>query len=120
LQSPVDAKANEIVMVPQVLDQLDLTGVVVSGDAMFAQRRLSRQIVEAGGDYFWWVKENQPTLLMDLELLFTDEYVCAGWSAPPVDFTTAATIEKGHGRLEQRVRTASSMLADYHDWPYVA
>src|SRR6266542_1563467 len=119
-QMAVDAKANEIVVAPQVLDQLDLTGVVVSGDAMFAQRRLSSQIVEAGGDYFWWVKENQPTLLADLELLFTDEYVCAGWSAPPVDFSTAATIEKGHGRLEQRVLTASSMLADYHDWPYLA
>jgi predicted transposase YbfD/YdcC len=119
-QCAVDAKANEIVVAPQVLEQLDLTGVVVSGDAMFAQRRLSTQIVEAGGDYFWWVKDNQPTLLADLELLFSEEYACAGWSVPPVDFTTAATIEKGHGRLEQRVLTASSMLGDYHDWPYLA
>ena len=119
-QLAVDAKANEIVGAPQLLDQLELTGVVVSGDAMFAQRRLSTQIVEAGGDYFWWVKDNQPSLLADLELLFSEEYACAGWSAPPVDFTTAATIEKGHGRLEQRVLTASSMLADYHAWPYLA
>jgi predicted transposase YbfD/YdcC len=119
-QMAVDAKANEIVVAPAVLEQLDLTGVVVSGDAMFAQRRLSTQIVEAGGDYFWWVKDNQPTLLADLELLFTAEYACAGWSVPQLDFTTAATIEKGHGRLEQRVLTASSMLADYQDWPYLA
>ena len=119
-QLAVDAKANEIVVAPQLLEQLDLTGVVVSGDAMFAQRRLSTQIVEAGGDYFWWVKDNQPTLLADLELLFTEEYACAGWAVPPVDFTTAATIEKGHGRLEQRVLTVSSMLADYQDWPYLA
>jgi predicted transposase YbfD/YdcC len=119
-QLAVDTKANEIVVAPQVLEQLDLTGVVVTGDAMFAHRRLSSQIVEAGGDYFWWVKENQPTLRADLELLFTDEYVCAGWSAPAVDFTTSATIEKGHGRLDQRVLTASSMLADYQDWPYLA
>jgi hypothetical protein len=72
-QCAVAAKANEIVVAPQVLDQLDLTGVGVSGDAMFAQRRLSTQIGEAGGDYFWWVKDNQPTLLADLELLFTEE-----------------------------------------------
>src|SRR5260221_1751268 len=85
-----------------------------------SRRRLSTQMVEAGDDYFCWVKENQPTLLADLELLFGDEYVCAGWSAPPVDFTTAASIEKGHGRLEQRVLTASSLLAGYHDWPYLA
>jgi predicted transposase YbfD/YdcC len=119
-QVAVDAKANEIVLAPQLLELVDLTGVVVSGDAMFAQRRLSTHIVEAGGDYFWWVKDNQPTLLADLELLFSDEYVRAGWSVPPVDFTSAATIEKGHGRLEQRVLTASSLLADYHDWPYLA
>jgi predicted transposase YbfD/YdcC len=119
-QMAVDAKVNEIVVAPQVLEQVELTGVVVSGDAMFAHRRLSTQIVEAGGDYFWWVKDNQPSLLADLELLFTEEYVRAGWSAPPVDFTTATTIEKGHGRLEQRVLTASSMLADYQDWPYLA
>jgi hypothetical protein len=72
-QMAVDVKANEIVVAPHLLDQRDLTGVVVSGDAMFAQRRLSTQIVEAGGDYFWWVKENQPTLLADLELLFSAE-----------------------------------------------
>lgn len=119
-QLAVETKANEIVVAPQVIEQLELTGVVVSGDAMFAHRRLSTQIVEAGGDYFWWVKENQPSLLADLELLFTDEYACAGWSAPAVDFTTIATIEKGHGRLEQRVLTASSLLADYQDWPYLA
>jgi len=119
-QMAVDAKANAIVIAPLVLAQVELTGAVVSGDAMFAQRRLSTQIVEAGGDYFWWVKDHQPSLRADLELLFTEEYACAGWAVPPVDFTTATTIEKGHGRLEQRVLTASSMLADYQDWPYLA
>jgi predicted transposase YbfD/YdcC len=119
-QVAVDAKANEIVAAPMVVNQLDLTGVVVTGDALLAQRDLSTQIVEGGGDYFWWVKENQPSLLADLELLFSDEYVCAGWSAPPVDFTSARTVEKGHGRLEQRKVTASSLLAEYHDWPYLA
>ena len=119
-QLAVDAKANEIVVAPLVIDQLDLTGVVVTGDALLAQRDLSIQIVEGGGDYFFWVKENQPSLLSDLELLFTDEYVCAGWSAPAVDFSTARTVEKGHGRLEERRLVASSLLAEYHDWPYLA
>jgi predicted transposase YbfD/YdcC len=119
-QMAVAAKANEITVAPSLIDQLDLSGVVVTGDAMFAQRHLSRQIVEAGGDYFWWVKDNQPSLLADLELLFADEYVCPGWSAPAVDFTSAARVEKGHGRLEQRVLRASSLLAEYHDWPYLA
>jgi predicted transposase YbfD/YdcC len=119
-QQAVDGKTNEIGAAPTLLAGRDLTGLVVSGDAMHTQRELSTQIVEAGGDYFWWVKENQPTLLDDLVLLFEDECVQAGWSAPPVDFTSARTVEVGHGRIEERVLTASSMLADYADWPYLA
>jgi len=119
-QLAVDAKANEIVAAPTVVEKLDLRGVVITGDALLAQRDLSTKIVERGGDYFWWVKENQPSLLVDLELLFEDEYVCAGWSAPAVDFMPARTVEKGHGRLEERDLTASCLLAEYHDWPYLA
>jgi predicted transposase YbfD/YdcC len=119
-QVAVESKENEIVAAPTLLKRLDLTGVVASGDAMFTQRQLSIQIVEAGGDYLWMVKDNQPTLLSDIELLFAEEYVSAGWSAPAVDFTTARTITKGHGRIEERILTSSSMLAEYSDWPYLA
>lgn len=119
-QVAVATKENEIVAAPTVLRHLDLTGVLITGDAMFTQRALSIQIVEAGGDYLWMVKDNQPTLRTDIELLFAPEYVQAGWSAPPVDFTTAQTIECGHGRIEERRLTTSSLLADYSDWPYLA
>ncbi|NNJ10394.1 ISAs1 family transposase [Chloroflexales bacterium ZM16-3] len=60
-QRAVDRKENEIVAVPKLLKQLDLTGMVVVGDAMQAQRELSIQVVEAQGDYLWFVKENQKT-----------------------------------------------------------
>ena len=120
LQVAVERKENEIVAAPVLLRQLDLTGMLITGDAMFTQRTLSIQIVEQQGDYLWMVKENQPTLLDDIELLFAPECVSAGWSAPPVDFTTARSVECGHGRIEERVLTASSMLADYSDWPYLA
>ena len=52
--------------------------------------------------------------------MFEEAFVSAGWSAPPVDFTTARTVECGHGRIEERVRTTSSMLAEYSTWPYLA
>ena len=39
-----------------------LGGRVVTGDAMFCQRDLSRQVVESGGHYLWKVDDNQPTL----------------------------------------------------------
>lgn len=50
-QMRVEEKSNEITHAPKLLTQLDLRGVVVSGDAMFAQRALSIQIVQAKGDY---------------------------------------------------------------------
>jgi hypothetical protein len=50
MQLEVDTKENEIVIAPAVLAHLDLAGMVVTGDAMYTQRMLSIQIVEAGGD----------------------------------------------------------------------
>ncbi|HEY0604684.1 MAG TPA: ISAs1 family transposase [Herpetosiphonaceae bacterium] len=112
-------KANEIVAVPQLIAQLDVTGMVVTGDAMQAQQALSVQIVESGGDYLWMVKENQPTLYADSALLFTPEMVGVGCSALPTDFRTARSVDNAHGRLEERVITVSSMLKDYSRWPYL-
>ncbi len=62
-QVAVDQKENEIVAAPRRLSQLDLGGLVVSGDAMHTQKNLSVQVVKQGGDYLWCVKENQPDLL---------------------------------------------------------
>jgi predicted transposase YbfD/YdcC len=119
-QVAVDQKENEIVAAPELLRQLDLSGVVVTGDALLAQRSLSIQIVEAGGDYVWRIKDNQPTMRAEIELLFAPEMVQAGWSAPAVDFTSASTIDARHGRLEERLVTVSSLLSEYSDWPYLA
>ena len=119
-QLAVDCKANEIVVVPTLLAQLDLTGVVVTGDAMQTQRALSTQIVEAGGDYLWFVKDNQPTLHEDIERLFAPEVIAPGCGPVPDDCTTARTVEKQHGRLDERVMTASRLLNDDTPWPYLA
>lgn len=120
MQVAVGSKQNEIVSAPLLLSQLELTGMLITGDAMFTQRELSSQIVEGGGDYLWMVKDNQPQLRDDIELLFEEECVSAGWSAPPVDFRQARSVDGGHGRIEERILTSSSLLADYSDWPYLA
>ncbi len=119
-QVEVDTKANEIVVVPTLLAHLDLQGRVVVGDAMQTQREVSVQIVDAGGDYLWFVKENQPTLLGEIEELFAPPPCTPGHAAPARDFTTARQVDKGHGRLEERVLTASELLMGYSDWPYLA
>jgi len=77
-QVAVENKENEIVAAPKVLAQLDLRGLVVTGDAMQTQRELSVQIVAGGGDYLWLVKGNQPQLQTDLEILFEPEPTSPG------------------------------------------
>ncbi len=119
-QLQVDTKENEIVVVPTLLAHLNLQGTVVVGDALQTQRDLSAQVVEAGGDYVWCVKENQPSLLADIAELFLPPPITAGHAAPAPDFCTARHVDKGHGRLEERVMTVSGLLAGYSDWPYLA
>jgi predicted transposase YbfD/YdcC len=116
-QVEVVNKENEISAAPRVLKCLDLRGKVVTGDAMFAQREVSLQIVEAGGDYVWAVKDNQSTLRQDIELLFQPEQTVKGFSPALKDFRTAQTVEKHHGREERRCLTASQELKAYLDWP---
>jgi predicted transposase YbfD/YdcC len=50
-----------------LLRQIDLNDVVVTGDALFAQRGLCTYIVEQGGQYVFEVKDNQPALLRALQ-----------------------------------------------------
>ena len=70
VQVAVEKKENEISAVPQILEAIDLKGRIVCGDAMFTQRKLSVQILAQGGDYIWFVKDNQPTLRADVERFF--------------------------------------------------
>ena len=84
---------------------------------MFAHRELSRQVVEAGGDYVWSVKENQPALRSDIEALFEIEEGKTKLEPMKNDFQRAASLDKQHGRLEQRRITSSKMLAGHSDWP---
>jgi predicted transposase YbfD/YdcC len=120
MQLQVGDQTNEITTAPKVIQALDLRGVVVTGDAMQAQRELSVQIVEAHGDYVWIAKDNQPEMHEEIALLFQPQQSRPGWSAVPMGFRNATTWNKGHGRLEQRTITVSSLLAGYSTFPYLA
>jgi len=112
-QQAVDAKTNEITQVETVLRQLVLQGRVVTMDALLTQRHIAQTIVDQGGDYVMIVKENQPQLRADIELVFT---------LPPAGDRqeTARTVDLGHGRIEQRNITTSEALVGYSDWPGLA
>jgi DDE_Tnp_1-associated/Transposase DDE domain len=63
-------KTNEHKTALQLLRGIVLGGRLITGDAMFCQRDLSQQIIDAHGHYLWFVKENQPTLLNDIKSAF--------------------------------------------------
>jgi predicted transposase YbfD/YdcC len=69
-QKKVDEKSNEITAVPELLAQLDISGCVVTLDALNTQTAIAKQIVGANADYILAVKKNQGTLYEDLEMLF--------------------------------------------------
>jgi predicted transposase YbfD/YdcC len=121
VQAQVDRKENEIVVAPQVLRQVQLKGTLVIGDAMHTQRAISRQIVAAGGNYLWLVKDNQPRTRWAIEKLFVPEMCRLRQGAPlSKEVQMARKSNKDHGRIETRTIFVSTLLNDYLDWPAVA
>ncbi len=98
-QTKVDEKSNEITAIPELLSLLDLSGCIVTIDAMGCQKKIAQQIVSQDADYVLAVKENQGRLLEDVADLFS----CGqrtGFEDMQHDF--CQTLDKGHGRIETR------------------
>lgn len=101
-------------MANRLLDSVSVAGRVVTGDALYCQRRLCDRIVSAGGDYLMLVKGNQRSLREDVELCFSDSD-CGTYRYAHTRY--AETVD-GHGdRRERRRLWATDMLAGYLDWP---
>ena len=98
-QQKVDEKSNEITAIPLLLDALDLSGCIVTIDAMGCQTEIAAQIVDQDGDYVLSLKGNQGQLHEDVIEMFA--------YFEQVEFADIAhdyhkTVGKGHGRLEIR------------------
>ena len=127
-QVKVDDKSNEITALPQLLQQLAITGCIVTIDAMGCQRAIATQIVRQHADYVLALKENQPTLAADVQECFAqlDVATAAPGTAAAVGVDRATTTDKGHGRLEIRRQTVLSdaetlaWLQTAHQWPGLA
>lgn len=109
-------KENEITVIPKLLDLLELTGAVVTIDAMGCQKSIARQIVEAGGDYVLAVKENQPTLHRKVKALMEEALLerFSGMSHGVFEET-----DGDHGRIETRrvwVTDEVHHLRDLEEW----
>jgi len=93
-QEAVEDKSNEIIAIPLLLERLELTGALVTIDAMGTQTRIAETIVRRGGDYLLALKENWPALYADVETFFADP------AAKTSECFT--TTDADHGRIEQR------------------
>jgi predicted transposase YbfD/YdcC len=89
-QLAVTAKSNEIPAVQGLLKLFDLTGVVVTVDAMHTQTDTAQQVTGGGGDYVFTVKGNQPTLFQACKNL------------PWKDVPNHTIRTRGHGRTVAR------------------
>lgn len=98
-QVVVDAKSNEITAIPKLLEMLELSGALVTIDAMGCQTEIAHTIVDAGADYVLAVKQNQPTLHNGIAEFF-DEQLEDDFAR--VNVSRHETNERGHGRQETR------------------
>lgn len=98
-QMKVDDKSNEITAVPELLRALDISGCIITTDAMGCQKEIASLIVESKGDYVLALKDNHPLLSEDVQLLF-DDLEASRFKA--YDYDTEQTVDKDHGRLETR------------------
>lgn len=98
-QVKVTEKSNEITAIPRLLEALEISGCIVTIDAMGCQTDIAQTIIEQEADYVLALKGNQGQLSEDVQLLFTD-LEQSQYRAYAFDYTK--TVDKGHGRLEIR------------------
>ncbi len=127
-QLKVADKSNEITAVPELLRVLELSGCIVTLDAMGCQKKIAKEIIEADADYVLALKGNQETVheevksFLDATLLEAADAACR-WepNCPrrPATLASLETVEKDHGRLEIRRYYQSDRLdwfADRSKW----
>ncbi len=116
-QRKVDDRSNEITAIPQLLDMLEVSGCIVTTDAMGCQIAIAEKAIENDADYVFVVKENQGRLFETIQGLFDDPDEMR-W----VDCDYHKTVDKDHGRIEIRQCWTTSdpeylqYIASFADW----
>lgn len=116
----VDDKSNEITAIPQLLKMLEITGSLVTIDAMGCQTEIAQTIIDSEADYLLAAKKNQPTLYDGISWFFLTQRE-QGFAG--VRVSRHETHEKAHGREETRLYYVCSVPRDLPDrkrWPGLA
>jgi len=126
-QLKVADKSNEITALPALLRVLELSGCIVTVDAMGCQKKIAQEIIESDADYVLALKGNHETVHEEVKA-FLDALVAERSAPRPIGaklskaaatLATLETVEKDHGRLETRRYYQSAELdwfADRTDW----
>ena len=122
-QLKVTDKSNEITAVPELLRVLELSGCIVTLDAMGCQKKIAKEIIEADADYVLALKGNQETVHEEVKS-FLDATIAETQAsrAPGAKLSRAAArlaqvkkVEKDHGRFEIRNYYQSDQLSWFAD-----
>jgi predicted transposase YbfD/YdcC len=108
----VEAKGNEIVAIPELLDMLAIEGAIVTIDAIGTQKAIAAKIIGKTADYVLALKQNQGSLYADVADFFADPVLAC-------TCTQHQQTEAGHGRIEERAARAAdaAWLAERHpEW----
>jgi predicted transposase YbfD/YdcC len=108
-QIKVSDKTNEITAIPMLLDLLELTGAIITIDAMGCQKEIAKKIIEKEADYVLSLKGNHSTLHEDVKL-FLETEILKNQSNAISD--TYESVDAGHGRIETR----KCWVSDELDW----
>jgi predicted transposase YbfD/YdcC len=98
-QVKVDEKSNEITAIPELLKVLELSGCIVTIDAIGCQKEIVKLITQQNADYVIGLKKNQGNLYDEVEKLFFSG-IATGFDG--IEHSTYKTEETGHGRHEIR------------------
>ena len=111
-QRQVDQKSNEITAIPELIKVLDITGCIVTIDAMGCQKDIVKSITQKQGDYIITLKKNQSNLYKNVEQLFR-EAIATGFKG--YNQSDYHTREESHGREEIRHYLMLSDIAERID-----
>ena len=109
-------KSNEITAIPELLDVLELSGCIVSIDAMGCQKKIAEKIIEKDADYILALKGNQSILHEEIKTFF-EESIQSGFEG--IQFNFFENINKNHSREEIRRHYVTSdidFLSGQSDW----
>ncbi len=115
-QLKTEEKSNEITAIPILLRLLDISGCIITIDAMGTQKKIAKTIIDKAGDYVLALKENHKTL-HDETVLFFDKM--DEMKKQKYVFDEYTSVEGGHGRIETRRSVITSdidWLEDKDNW----